>query len=103
MTSNSYYYMHEQTDHLMFVKGYTPQGFKGQSYHIHMGPKDDDGLWDRLYFRDYLRADPELAREYAKLKQQLASNYKFDRDAYTEAKSEFIEKATRDAVKTLKH
>jgi len=102
MTSHGYNYMHDQKDHIMVVKGYTPEGFKGQCYHIHMGPKDHSGLWDRLYFRDYLKANPSVAYEYTKLKQKLAKKHKFDREAYTELKTEFILKITETAKKVLK-
>lgn len=44
----------------------------------------------RLRFRDRLRADPELAREYAALKRNLAARFADDREAYTEAKRQFI-------------
>ena len=48
-------------------------------------------LWnDRLVFRDYLRAHPETAREYARLKHDLASRFRDDREAYTEAKTGFV-------------
>ena len=102
MTSNGYNYMHDQTDHMMFVKGYTPDGFRGHCYHIHMGPIDHDGLWNRIYFRDYLKANPSAAFEYASLKKELALKYKYDRESYTEAKTEFIEKLTKAAITTLK-
>ncbi len=102
MTAQGYNYMHDQTDHIMVVKGYSPEGFKGQCYHIHMGPKDHDALWDRIYFRDYLKANPSIAREYAALKRELALRHRNDREAYTEAKTEFIERVTRDAVRMYK-
>jgi GrpB-like predicted nucleotidyltransferase (UPF0157 family) len=48
-------------------------------------------LWnERLLFRDVLRRDPALAAEYAELKTFLADRYRNDREAYTEAKSDFI-------------
>ena len=96
MTANGYDFMRE-TNHLMFVQGYTPEGFKGQSYHIHMGPKEDDSLWDRLYFRDYLIGFPSIADEYAALKSELEAKYKFDRDGYTRAKAAFIRRVTEQA------
>ena len=37
--------------HMMFMKGYTVEGFKGQAYHLHVRYKGD---WDEIYFRDYL-------------------------------------------------
>ncbi|MDD4033570.1 MAG: GrpB family protein, partial [Bacteroidales bacterium] len=39
--------------HMMFVKGYTPEGFRGQSYHLHVRYRGD---WDEPYFRNYLSA-----------------------------------------------
>ncbi|MBU2513080.1 GrpB family protein [bacterium] len=102
MTSRGYNHMREQTDHIMVVKGYTPEGFQGQCYHIHMGPKDHNELWDRLYFRDYLKANPQVTREYEDLKQELATKYKYNREAYTEAKTGFIERVTKTAINALK-
>jgi GrpB-like predicted nucleotidyltransferase (UPF0157 family) len=68
-------------------KGYTPEGFAERVYHLHVRRKGD---WDELRFRDYLIAHPEAAAEYANLKQRLVGKYKYDRDAYTEAKTDFI-------------
>jgi GrpB-like predicted nucleotidyltransferase (UPF0157 family) len=48
-------------------------------------------LWrDHLAFRDALRSDPALAREYAELKRDLAVLHADDRAAYTDAKGPFI-------------
>lgn len=96
-----YIYMKEQTRHIMFVKGYSARGIEKESYHIHLGPKEQDWLWDRVYFRDYLRSNSIVAREYKELKIMLAFKYKYDREAYTERKSEFIEKITRLAKKEM--
>ena len=85
--------------YLMFVKGYTNKGFKGQAYHIHMAEKEHSGLWDRLYFRDYLVNNGEAAREYEKIKRKLAEKYKYDREAYTEGKAEFVRQVTEKAKK----
>jgi len=76
----------------MFMKGYTPQGFEGQAFHVHVRYSGD---WDELYFRDYLLANPDIAAEYGKLKLELQKKYKHDRDAYTSAKTDFIKRITR--------
>jgi GrpB-like predicted nucleotidyltransferase (UPF0157 family) len=44
-----------------------------------------------LLFRDWLRADPDHAAEYAALKRNLAERHRNDRDAYCLAKTDFIE------------
>lgn len=62
-----------------------------RTHHLHL--VDEPGkLERRLRFRDGLRADPVLADEYAALKRSLASRYRDDREAYTEAKSEFVKR-----------
>ncbi|NLK86958.1 MAG: GrpB family protein [Clostridiaceae bacterium] len=77
--------------HMMFMKGYTPEGFRGQAFHVHVRYSGD---WNELYFRDYLINHPETAAEYGRIKQSLKEEYEFDRDAYTKAKSEFINRVT---------
>lgn len=73
--------------HMMFLKGYTPEGFKGQAFHVHIRYAGD---WDEIRFRDYLKAHPETAREYGQLKLRLKEKYEHDRDGYTQAKTGFI-------------
>lgn len=51
------------------------------------------GSWSeqfQLLFRDYLRAEAEDRLLYARTKRTLASQYREDREAYTEAKSDVI-------------
>lgn len=79
---------------LVLVKGYTEEGFRGQAFHLHVRPFRD---WDELYFRDYLMAHPEEARQYAALKRSLKEQFEFNRDAYTEGKTELIAAMTRRA------
>ena len=75
--------------HMMFVKGYTPGGIRGQTYHAHLRHK---GIHDEIIFRDYLVVHPDVAMEYARLKYRLAETYRNDRDGYTEAKTEFVKR-----------
>jgi GrpB-like predicted nucleotidyltransferase (UPF0157 family) len=77
--------------HMMFIKGYTPAGFKRQIFHVHVRYGGD---WDELYFRDYLLAHPETAEEYGRLKLEQKQKYEHDRDAYTYAKTDFIKRIT---------
>lgn len=82
--------------HLMFMKGYTPYGFEDHVFHIHVRYSGD---WDELYFRDYLLEHPGVAEEYGILKLKLKDKFEHDRDAYTDAKTEFISEVTRLARK----
>lgn len=43
-----------------------------------------------LKFRDALRANPSLVKEYVDLKRDLAAKYKDTRDIYTRSKNDFI-------------
>ena len=66
-----------------------PSDFE-RTHHLHLVPLGSP-LWrDRLAFRDCLRADAAIRRMYTELKRTLASRYRDDREAYTEAKTEFI-------------
>jgi len=85
--------------HQSFYKGYTPKGFKGQVFHVHVRFSGDH---DELYFRDYLKKHPDTANAYAALKQALKSKFEQDRDGYTLAKSDFIKKATKKAKQAYK-
>jgi GrpB-like predicted nucleotidyltransferase (UPF0157 family) len=65
-----------------------------RTYHIHMVTRHPNFAqhWDRLLFRNYLIAHPETAREYARLKIELARLHPNDRPAYGAAKAKFIER-----------
>jgi len=60
------------------------------AYHLHMLEQDSDEWKKHITFRDFLRNNEEAAKEYARLKQQLAVKFRHDRLSYTNGKSEFI-------------
>jgi GrpB-like predicted nucleotidyltransferase (UPF0157 family) len=61
-----------------------------RTHHLHLAPLTGRRYADELAFRDRLRADPATAERYAKLKRELADRFPEDREAYTEAKTDFI-------------
>ena len=75
-------------------KGYTSEGFAEKVYHLHVRAIGD---WDEFYFRDYLRKYPEVARQYEELKITLKEKFEHNRDAYTDAKSDFVQKYSKKA------
>jgi GrpB-like predicted nucleotidyltransferase (UPF0157 family) len=94
-----YHYISKQENpppHMMFAKGYSKNGYVGQAFHIHIRYKGD---WDEIYFRDYLLKNPDVAKEYEKLKLKLAKRHKHNREEYTEAKTDFIKKINKLARK----
>jgi len=68
-----------------------------RTHHIHMVERHFADHWDRLYFRDYLIAHPDVAAQYAALKTGLAAAHPNDRVAYTSEKSAFIRRVTAEA------
>ncbi|MGO8704676.1 MAG: GrpB family protein [Candidatus Brocadiia bacterium] len=61
------------------------------AHHLYLCPEDSSELARHVAFRDCLRANQELATQYGTLKSDLAKRYKSDREAYTLAKTSFIE------------
>ena len=79
-------------------KGYTENGFAEKVFHLHIRLCGDT---DEIYFRDYLIAHSQVAKEYEKLKLRLWKKYAHNRDAYTDAKTEFVQKYTGLAKNSL--
>lgn len=68
------------------------------THHVHMLPAQHPEVGRLLRFRDHLRANPEEARAYEALKQDLALRLGADRRAYSEAKSAFCARIDRLAL-----
>ena len=87
---------------LFFVKGMPPFG-KQRTHHIHVMPMTHHDWVVRPLFRDYLMAHPDVKQAYADLKQSLAVQFREDREAYTEAKTEFIRAVNLKAATPYLH
>ena len=94
LTQNGYTCMSRGSGRYSFNKCYTEYGFSEQVFHLHLRYIGDN---DELYFRDYLIESPDIAREYEKMKLILWKNFEHNRDGYTHAKTEFIQKYTNEA------
>ena len=92
-----YWSENPKKDRMFFVKGMPPFGSK-RSHHVHVTELHGQ-MWQRLAFRDYLRAHPEEAEIYERLKRRLAIEYQTDREAYTDAKSAYIDSVVQKAIK----
>jgi len=98
----------EQVDSLneaMIALGYEPKGEldipgrrffvkyneRGErTHHVHAYEADNPEVARHLDFRDYLIAYPNVAAQYAELKQALAKQFRHDRENYTNSKTPFI-------------
>ena len=92
LKENGYIIMSEKDNRMSLNKGYTESGFAEKVYHIHLRLKGDT---DEVYFKNYLIDNPDIAKEYEELKIMLWKKYEFDRDAYTNAKTKFVQKYTK--------
>lgn len=96
---NGFIRMSTEKDRISFNRGYTKNGFAEKVFHLHLRYIGDN---NELYFRDYLNEHPQTAREYEALKLKLWKQFEHNRDAYTDAKTEFIQKWTREAKRIYK-
>ncbi|NQX40018.1 GrpB domain, predicted nucleotidyltransferase, UPF0157 family [Pedobacter steynii] len=72
---------------------YTPLNAENQvwpAHHLYVCLQDSVSLKNHLLFRDYLRANPETAAEYGRLKMTLAEKHPYDIDRYIDGKTDFI-------------
>jgi GrpB-like predicted nucleotidyltransferase (UPF0157 family)/RimJ/RimL family protein N-acetyltransferase len=76
---------------MFFVKGMPPYG-EMRTHHVHIFEYNSDHWRNKLIFRDYLRKHPALAKQYGELKAKLAAEHLHDREKYTDAKLEFVNK-----------
>lgn len=91
LEAHNYIIMSSSKTRISLNKGYTENGFAERVFHLHIRLSDDK---DEIYFRDYLNEHPDVAKEYENLKLSLWKKYEHNRDAYTEAKSDFVNKYT---------
>jgi GrpB-like predicted nucleotidyltransferase (UPF0157 family) len=61
-----------------------------RTHHLHVFQQGHPDIQRHTIFRDYLRANPDAAREYEKLKEKLAKRFPKQSRDYTAAKSDFI-------------
>jgi GrpB-like predicted nucleotidyltransferase (UPF0157 family) len=70
-----------------------------RTHQVHLVERSNSEWWDRhIAFRDYLRAHPETAREYGRVKQEAAAIHRDDRGAYMDAKDAFVREVQRRAL-----
>jgi GrpB-like predicted nucleotidyltransferase (UPF0157 family) len=70
---------------------------EARTHHLHVIEDGHPQAVALLAFRDALRADAGLRREYAELKDRLAREHPGNRNAYTNAKAGFVAQALRQA------
>jgi GrpB-like predicted nucleotidyltransferase (UPF0157 family) len=66
-------------------------------HNLYVCPEGTIGLVNQLAVRDYLRAEPDAARQYGALKKRLAALFPDDIDSYVFGKTDFILEVLRRA------
>jgi len=71
----------------------------GAKIHLYIVDINSEYWVRHILFRDHLRENLDVAKEYNKLKQDLAKKYRYDREAYNKGKARFIKKVEDKAKK----
>ncbi|MEO8674254.1 MAG: GrpB family protein [Casimicrobiaceae bacterium] len=97
MEAHGYRYVPEYEAVLPQRRYFTKPKDPPRRFHVHAVEIDSRFWAEHLLFRDALRADRALAAEYGALKIALATRFGDDREAYTDAKTPFIQAVLRRA------
>jgi len=94
LESLNYQYWKENPRHdrMFYVKGMPPRG-KVRTHHVHVRKPEDAN--EMLLFRDHLIQHREVAKRYEALKRKFAEYHATDREAYTKAKTWFVNEVLR--------
>lgn len=80
---------------------YFPKGGMERTHHVHAFESGDSHVVRHLVFRDYLRANPKVAKDYGELKKEVARRSNNDRDAYCDGKNDFVQEIEQKALHEL--
>lgn len=70
---------------------------ESRTHHLYLIQHDDSHLHELTVFRNLLRNDSIARNSYAAFKQQLAQQYRTDREGYTAAKASFVAETLQQA------
>lgn len=66
------------------------------NHNLYVCPEGSRELRRHVAFREHLKDDDECREAYARLKRRLASQNRYDREAYTDGKTKFIERVLEE-------
>ena len=95
---NGYFEGNDSHDNRIFLASRAEETKEGD-FHIHICPIHSDTYNDFITFRDFLIANPSIAKEYFEKKYKFAKDANFDRKKYKSLKSEYISKLLHDIKK----
>ena len=68
-----------------------------RSHHVHVCATGHGDIFNKLAFRDYLRAHSSAAAAYGELKRRIAAEHRFDNIGYMRAKDSFVKSTLLEA------
>ncbi len=77
---------------------YFQKGGDNRTHQIHAFRTGDENVMRHVAFRDYLRKNADVARDYGKLKRKVAESCDNDIEKYCDGKDEFVKTHERIAV-----
>ena len=89
----NYYTIKENFDHdeILLVKENNEETY----FLIHVMIKDGTRYKNMIKFKNILNNNPDILKEYEKLKQELLKKYQNDRKIYTQSKNDFIKQTLK--------
>ncbi len=69
-----------------------------RSHHLHVYESGNPHIMRHLVFRDYMRSHPITARDYARLKEELAHEFPEDMESYIAGKNAFVREHEKIAL-----
>ncbi len=86
-----YVYIPEYEDEIPDRRYFHKPAVTPRLFHLHCAELGGNFWLKQMAFRNYLRSHPQTCKAYQQLKEKLAVRYRFNRSAYTDAKTDFIE------------
>ncbi|RFU65078.1 GrpB family protein [Peribacillus glennii] len=87
----------------MAASGYEPKGENGlagrryfqkggdnRTHHVHIYQLGNPEIERHLAFRDYLRVNPDIAKRYGNLKEELSIRFPYDIESYIKGKEQIV-------------
>jgi len=91
LTSAGYSYISGFEDQLPQRRFFILEHNGTRAVHLHAVVKSSPFWHTHLAFRDILRNNPDIRQQYENLKTELAAIHRHDREAYCDAKADFIQ------------
>jgi len=90
LKSLSFTHIHPKENERIFLSK-PPEDTKNYDVHLHLVIIDSQPYKEIIYFRDYMRNNPQKSKEYYDLKLSLLKSTKENREKYAQRKAKFIE------------